>query len=133
MTAENMYADIILDYYRNPRNYGSIMDADASARDVNPLCGDIVEMNLGIEGGKIQDIKFSGSGCAISQASASMLTEFVKGKKLEEIKEIDKSDVLDLLGIEVSHVRIKCALLGLKVLKMAVYTHMEQKMDEDVY
>jgi nitrogen fixation NifU-like protein len=129
--AENMYADVILDYYRNPRNYGSIKNADARASDVNPLCGDEIEISLKIEKNKIADIKFSGHGCAISQASASMLTEVIKGKTLDEIKALGKDDVLGLLGIEISHVRIKCALLGLKVLKLVVYSYLGQKMDEE--
>ncbi len=131
MSAESMYADVILDYYRNPRNYGKIEGADAAAFDVNPLCGDEIEINLSIKDNRITDIKFTGRGCAISQASISMLTELVMGKTLEEIKALGKQDVLDLLGIEISHVRIKCALLGLKVLKMAAYSYLGQKMEDD--
>ena len=123
-----MYADIILDYYRNPRNYGTVKDMDATAKDYNPLCGDEIEISLKIENNRIADIKFSGHGCAISQASASMLTELASGKTLEEIKKLGKDGVLNLLGIEISHVRIKCALLGLKVLKMAAYQYLGQKM-----
>lgn len=126
-----MYADIILDYYRNPRNYGTVKDMDATAKDYNPLCGDEIEMSLKIEDGRVADVKFSGKGCAISQASASMLTELVMGKTLEDIKKLGKDDVLEMLGIEISHVRIKCALLGLKVLKLAAYQHLGQKMSEE--
>jgi len=126
-----MYADIILDYYRNPRNYGIIEKPDAAARDVNPLCGDEVEIQLKINDKKIKDIKFAGHGCAISQASASMLTELVMGKTLEEVKKLGREDILDMLGIELSHVRIKCAMLGLKVLKLAAYKYLGQKLEED--
>lgn len=126
-----MYADVILDYYRNPRNAGKLADANARAYDVNPVCGDEIEITLKIEKNSIKDVKFSGRGCAISQASASMLTELVKGRTLEEIKKMGKQDVLDLLGIEISHVRIKCALLGLKVLKLASYSYLGQKMSEE--
>jgi len=131
MTSDSMYADIILDYYRNPRNYGIIEKPDAAARDVNPLCGDEVEIQLKINDKKIKDIKFAGHGCAISQASASMLTELVMGKTLEEVKKLGREDILDMLGIELSHVRIKCAMLGLKVLKLAAYKYLGQKLEED--
>src|SRR3989338_5100909 len=122
-----MYADVILDYYRNPRNFGKIEEPDAEARDLNPACGDEISIQLSIKDNRIADIKFHGHGCAISQASVSMLTEFVAGKDIEEIKKITKDDVLEMLGIELSHVLIKCALLGLKVLKLAVYSYLGQK------
>lgn len=130
--AENMYADIILDYYKNPRNYGRMQKPDASARDTNPLCGDDIEMHLKIENSRISDIKFSGNGCAISMASTSMLTEMVAGKTLADIKKMTQDDIIKMLGIQLSHVRIKCALLSLKVLKLAVYKYLGQKMDEEL-
>src|SRR3989338_4014491 len=107
MTSDSMYADIILDYYRNPHNFGRIEKPDAAARDVNPLCGDEIEIQLKFNDEKIKDIKFTGHGCAISQASASMLTELVMGKTLDEIKKLSIEDILDMLGIELSHVTIK--------------------------
>lgn len=131
MSSEDMYADIILEYYRNPRNFGAIEGADAKAYDVNPLCGDEIEITLKIQDDKVKDIRFSGRGCAISQSSVSMLTELAMGKTLEEIKKMGKQDVLDLLGIEISATRMKCALLGLKVLKLAVYQYMGKKMSDD--
>jgi len=131
MSNDSMYADIILDYYKNPRNYGKLDNADSIARDINPLCGDEIEMQIKVNDSKISQIKFDGHGCAISQATASMLTEFVMGKTLDEIKEISKDDVLDILGVTLSHVRIKCALLSLKVLKLAIYQYLGQKMEEE--
>ncbi len=127
----DIYADIILDHYKNPHNFGTIKEPDASAIDVNPLCGDEIEMHLKVGDSKIFDIKFTGRGCAISQASASMLTELAIGKTLEEIKRMERKDIIDLLGIELSHARIKCAMLSLKVLKLAVYKYLGGKMSEE--
>src|SRR5579863_202205 len=115
-----LYRDFILDHYRNPRNAGVIEDADASFEDLNPLCGDKVRMDLKIRDGVVQDVKFKGRGCAISQASTSLLTEAIKGKKIDEIDRIGKDEVLANLGITISAARLKCALLGLKVLKSAL-------------
>ncbi len=126
---DEMYADIILDYYRNPRNYGSIDRADIKERDSNPLCGDVIEISIRLDGNKIKDIKFSGQGCAISQAAASMLTELVIGKSMEDIAKLSKKDVLGMLGIPISAVRMKCALLSLKVLKLGVYERMGKSSD----
>jgi len=130
--SSDIYRDIILDYYRHPRNAGELPNADVRAKDSNPLCGDIIEMQLKINDGKIDDIRFQGKGCAISQASASMLTEVIKGKSLDDVKSMGKSDVLDLLGIDPGPTRIKCALLGLKVVKLAVYGFLGQAITEEV-
>jgi len=130
--SSDIYKDIILDYYRNPRNYGELPDPDVRAKDSNPLCGDIIEMQLKIRDGRINDIRFNGKGCAISQASASMLTDAVKGKALDEVKAMGKPYVLELLGIDPGPTRIKCALLGLKVLKLAVYAYLGQTVTEEV-
>lgn len=130
---EEMYQEIILDHYRHPQNYGSVSGANASASDVNPLCGDAVSMTLKINGDKIHEIKFSGAGCAISQAAASMLTESVKGKNLDKVRELSRNDVVEMLGgIQLGHVRIKCAVLPLKVLKTAVYSYYGKKFEEEL-
>jgi nitrogen fixation protein NifU and related proteins len=117
---EDLYRDFILDHYRNPRNAGTIEDADASFEDINPLCGDKIRMDLKVRDGIVTDVKFRGRGCAISQASASLLTEQIKGKPLAAISKIGKEDVLANMGIDISAARLKCALLGLKVLKQAL-------------
>ncbi|MDW8041617.1 MAG: SUF system NifU family Fe-S cluster assembly protein [Nitrososphaerota archaeon] len=116
--------DEILDHYRNPRNYGDLPEATVRAKDSNPLCGDVIEMSLKIDGGRIVDVKFRGKGCAISQASASMLTERVKGMSLEEARSLDRNYVLDMLGVNLSPVRVKCATLSLKVLKVGIYSYL---------
>jgi len=125
-----LYRDFILDHYRNPRNAGTIEDADASFEDINPLCGDKVRMDLRIRDGVIEDVKFKGRGCAISQASTSLLTEEIKGKKISDIEAIGKDDVLANLGINISAARLKCALLGLKVLKQALALKYETADEE---
>ncbi len=118
---EFFYLEYLLDYYENPRNYGTIEKADISYEEGNPSCGDVIRIDLKLEEGKIKDIKFSGKGCVISQASASILTEMVKGKALEEIKKIGKAEILEAIGIPISPLRLKCALLSLKVLKAGIY------------
>ncbi len=116
---DDFYRDYILDHYRSPRNFGTLERPDASAEDLNPLCGDQIRIDLQLDGERISDIRFSGKGCAISQASASMLTESVKGMTLREAAQLGKESVLENVGIGISPTRMKCALLGLKVLKSA--------------
>lgn len=113
----DMYAENILDNYRNPKNFGKLENPDASFREHNPLCGDQYEFQMKFFDGTVKEIKFNGDGCAISMASASMLSEFVKGKKISEVGKIPPEDVFKLLGITVSPARIKCALLPLSALK----------------
>jgi len=130
----DIYREIILDYYRHPRNYGKIENPDIFARDSNPLCGDEIEIyiRLSEDKKKIEDIKFQGKGCAISQASVSMLTEMVQGLSLEEVKNISKEDIFEALGNpDLGPTRVKCALLGLKVLKLGVYSFLGSKEEED--
>ena len=130
--SSDIYKDIILDYYRHPRNFGDLPDPDVRSKDSNPLCGDVIEMQIRVRDGKIDDLRFKGRGCAISQASASMLTELAKGKTLDEIKALGKGDVLSMLGIDPGPTRIKCALLGLKVIKLGVYGYLGQAVTDDV-
>jgi nitrogen fixation NifU-like protein len=125
---DELYRDFILDHYRNPRNAGTFEGPDATFEDNNPMCGDKIRMDVKLHDGVVSDIRFQGRGCAISQASASLLTEAVKGKSLAEIAKIGKEEVLENLGIAISAARLKCALLGLKVLKqaLAVYKPSEE-------
>jgi nitrogen fixation NifU-like protein len=118
---EDLYRDNIIDHYQNPRNYGTLEHPDISYEDSNPVCGDEIRMDLKIQDGRVLDARFQGHGCSISQASASMLTEEIIGKSLEEVKQIDKQYLLDMLGIPLGPVRLKCALLSLKVLKAGAY------------
>ena len=122
-----MYQENILDHYENPQNFGHLDPHDVKAHDSNPLCGDTFDFEIKFKEGKIDDVKFSGHGCAISTASASMLTEKIKKLSVEDVKKLEQKDVLELLGIELSHVRIKCAMLPLKVVKLGVYEFLDGK------
>ncbi len=119
----DLYREQILDHYRNPHNKGELDPNDATFEDTNPLCGDKIRIDLRLSGDVVSEIAFSGRGCAISQASASILTDLVKGETIEEVLAFDKDDLLDELGIPISPARIKCALLGLHVLKGAIYQY----------
>ena len=126
----SVYSEIILDYYRHPRNKGTLDHPQISAKDSNPLCGDIIEMQLELDkNNSVKEVRFNGQGCAISQASASMLTELVKGKTLDDARKISKDEILSLIGGQLSAVRLKCALLSLKVLKTGVYTYLGSTSD----
>ena len=119
---DDMYREVILDHYKNPRFKGELDPADVSYQDDNPLCGDMIRIDLRVDNDdRVIECAFSGQGCAISQASASMLMEDIQGKTLEEIKEYSRDDILDMLGIELGPVRLKCAMLSLKVLKVGAY------------
>lgn len=119
---EDLYREIIIDRYKSPHYRGHLEPHDIYFADNNPLCGDHIEITLRVdEQGRITDARFDGRGCAISQASADLLIESIIGKSLEEVKRLNKQDVLDMLGIELGPVRLKCALLSLKVLKAGVY------------
>jgi nitrogen fixation protein NifU and related proteins len=121
MSFDDLYRQNILDHYQNPRNFGTLEHPDISAEDSNPLCGDQIRIDLKVKDGVIEDVRFSGKGCSISRAAASMLTEEIRGKTLDEVKRIGRDDVLEMLGIELGPVRLKCALLALKTLKVGVY------------
>ena len=132
----DIYHEMIVDYSRNPINYGEIEDHDVTFHDSNPLCGDSIDIDMKIEDNKVTDIKFHGKGCAICMACSSVLTEITKGKNLEDVRNIEKNDVLSELGLEhLQAVRIKCALLPLKVFKSALYTyigkHLKDSQDID--
>jgi nitrogen fixation NifU-like protein len=120
---DQMYRELILDHYKNPRQHGHLEHADASAEGMNPLCGDEVSVEVAFDedGDTIRDIRFEGRGCAISQASTSMLMEMVKGRKASEVAAMPKEELLEEVGIPLTPVRLKCAILGLGVLKVALH------------
>jgi len=120
---EQLYREVILDHYKNPRGHGVIEGADAEAEGLNPLCGDEVSIyvSLAEDGETIEDVKFSGRGCAISQAATSMLTELVTGRSATDVATLDKEELLEEIGIPLTPIRLKCALLGLGVLKVALH------------
>lgn len=120
---DDFYREEILEHYTHPHNYGTLDNADISHEENNPLCGDQVRFDIQLDndGQTIKVVRFSGVGCAISKASASMLTDLIIGQTLDEIKALSKEDVLDELGIDLGPVRLKCALLPLKVVKAGAY------------
>jgi nitrogen fixation NifU-like protein len=129
--SDDIYREIILDHYRNPRNKGKLPGADISTHDSNPLCGDEIDIHMKIQGDRITDIKFEGRGCAISQASASMLTEMVINKPLTGVKDIAKTDILENIGLtNLGPARVKCALLALKVMKLGMINYFASKDPE---
>ena len=120
---DQLYREVILDHYKNPRGHGVIAEADAEAEGQNPLCGDEVTIyvRFGEDSDTIDEVKFAGRGCAISQAATSMLTEMVRGKKASEVAELDKDELLEEIGIPLTPIRLKCAMLGLTTLKVALH------------
>ena len=131
MLAEEIFQEAIMDNYRNPKNFGKLDNPEIKFKDSNPACADIIEIQIKTKDNKINEIKFSGGGCAISMASASMLTESVKGKNLKEIKRLSREDIISMLNIPLSGIRTKCAMLPLKVLKFGVYEYLGSKYDDD--
>ena len=121
MAFEDLYREVILDHYKNPRGQGALPHADAEAEGQNPLCGDEVAIAVALDGETIEDVRFHGRGCAISQAATSMLTELVKGRTITEVAAMPKDELLEEVGIPLTPVRLKCALLGLGVLKVALH------------
>ena len=118
---DQLYREVILDHYKNPRSHGLLEEPDATAEGQNPLCGDEIAVSLRFDGDAIADVGFEGRGCAISQAATSMLTELVKGRKAAEVAELPREELLDEIGIPLTPVRLKCAILGLGVLKVALH------------
>ncbi len=119
---DDLYREMIIDRYKNPRYRGALDPHDISFEDDNPLCGDHIRIDLRVDkDGRISEAAFDGHGCAISQASADLLLESIQGKSLDEVKLLKKEDILEMLGLELGPVRLKCALLSLKVLKAGVY------------
>ncbi|MEW5958027.1 MAG: Fe-S cluster assembly sulfur transfer protein SufU [Chloroflexota bacterium] len=129
---DDFYKENILDHYRHPRHAGTLEQPTHSHESHNPLCGDIIRIDLHVNEDDIVDqVAFHGKGCAISQASASMLAEMIEGMPLDEVKQIGKDDILEMLGIPIGPVRMKCALLSLKALKAGVYGVEEFDFDDD--
>ncbi len=117
---DDLYRENILDHYRSPRNAGHLDHPSATAEGVNPLCGDELSIELSVEDGVVSEVRYNGRGCAISQAAASMLSETIKGRRVDELSAIGKDDVLDELGIPLTPIRLKCAMLSVGVLKVAL-------------
>lgn len=119
---ENIYREQIIDLYEYPLNHGQLETADWSYEEDNPLCGDVIRIEVKLDDQqRVAEVAWSGDGCAISQAAASLLTEEIKGKTLDEVRAFDKDELLDLVGVKLSMARVKCALLSLKVLKAGAY------------
>ena len=132
MSGTDIYHEMIVDYSRNPLNYGEIENHEVTFHDSNPLCGDSIDIDMKIDDNKVTDIKFHGKGCAICMACTSVLTEITKGKSLDDVRKIEKHDILGELGLDhLQAVRIKCALLSLKVLKSALYTYLGSNLDAE--
>ena len=121
--SDDLYREVILDHYKNPRHHGALQGADAQAEGLNPLCGDEVSISVAFEsdGDTISDVRFEGRGCAISQAATSMLMELVEGRSSQQVATMPKEELLEEIGIPLTPVRLKCALLGLGVLKVALH------------
>lgn len=118
---DELYRENILEHYRHPRCHGTLERPDVTYEDANPLCGDRLRMDFRLRDGRIEQVRFSGEGCSISQAAASMLCERIEGQTLEEAKAIGRDDVLEMIGLELGPVRLKCALLALKTMKAGLY------------
>lgn len=117
----SFYREQIMDHYRNPRYHGRLDAPTASHEELNPLCGDMIHMDIAVAGGRLVDARFDGHGCAVSQATASMLLEEVVGKPVEEVAAFDREALFELIGVPLSPARMKCALLSLGVLRAALH------------
>lgn len=131
---DDLYRQYILEHYRDPRNHGHLEHPDIHAGDTNPLCGDRIELDLKLDGDRVAEVRFSGRGCAISQASASMLTEKIEGATLDELRALAPADIFEMLGVEIGPARQRCALLSLRVLHQGIgglYTGRYDADEED--
>jgi nitrogen fixation protein NifU and related proteins len=126
---DDLYRDYILEHYRHPHNFGVLETPTASYEGANPLCGDRITMMLAVEDGIVKDVAFTGRGCAISQASASLLTDEIKGKPVAEVEKMTPDDLLDLIGVDISPARLKCALLSLDTVAHALAEEAAEKSD----
>jgi nitrogen fixation protein NifU and related proteins len=131
MSSDELYREVILDHYKNPRGRGVIEAADAVAEGQNPLCGDEVSISVAFDGERIGEVRFEGRGCAISQAATSMLMELVQSRTAAEVAELPKEELLEELGIPLTPIRLKCALLGLGVLKVALHKAKDTPLPEE--
>ncbi len=129
----DMYRELIIEHSKYPHNAGTLEQPTVTREESNPLCGDRIKIDFAIESGIITDIRFTGRGCAISQAATSLLTDEIKGKTLDEVRALTKDDVLDLIGIPLGNnpVRLKCALLPLKAVKAGVYAYLGQQIEDE--
>src|SRR3989338_6438727 len=123
LSSDAIYREHILDHYKHPRNFGTLKDADIRQRELNPLCGDEIEFDLKLNGNKIDDVKFHGKGCAISQASASILSDEIKGKTIDEVEKMNTEEIINLLGIPIGPVRHKCAILSIMTVKAGIQNY----------
>jgi len=117
---DDLYREQILEHYKNPHHFGELVDADITQEGDNPLCGDVITLYLKLDDGKVGDVRFRGRGCAISQASASMLTDMIVGKPVQDLKTFPTGDLLEELGIQISPARMKCATLSVNTLRVAL-------------
>ena len=131
LDVDPLMMDVLLEHYRHPHNFGSISPCDVDHEEGNPSCGDQIRMFMKIKDGTIEEIAYSGKGCIISQAAASILTDMVKGRKVEEMRSLSKEEMLESIGIPIGPMRLKCALLALKVLKRGLYGKAVWSEDDD--
>jgi nitrogen fixation protein NifU and related proteins len=124
---EYLYKENLLDHYRNPRNHGKMMNPHIHKEDSNPLCGDVIEIFVRVKNGKVDSVSFEGKGCVISQATASMLTDELKGKTLAEVQSLERENILDLIGLTLTPTRVKCAMLPLMTIKKGIIEYESKK------
>ena len=129
---DDLYRQYILEHYREPHNHGHLEHPDIHAADTNPLCGDRIEIDLAVRDGRVEEVRFNGRGCAISQASASMLTDKIEGATLDELRALGPQDILEMLGVEIGPARQRCAMLALRVLHQGIGGSYTGRIDDDL-